>query len=133
MKIVAFEVEDWEAQAFEELDDRYELRTTRDSLRADNAADYADADAVSTFINSQLSADVLKQFDHLKVISTRSTGYDHIDLDHCNDRGIVVCNVPTYGSNTVAEHVFGLLLTISHRLEEAIDRTRKGDFSPKGL
>jgi D-lactate dehydrogenase len=33
----------------------------------------------------------------------------------------------------VAEHVFGLLLTISHKLDQAIDRTRRGDFSPKGL
>jgi len=44
-----------------------------------------------------------------------------------------VANVPVYGENTVAEHVFGLLLTLSHKLDQAIDRTRKGDFSPRGL
>jgi D-lactate dehydrogenase len=45
----------------------------------------------------------------------------------------LVCNVPTYGENTVAEHVFALLLAISHRLREAVDRARNGEFSPVGL
>jgi lactate dehydrogenase-like 2-hydroxyacid dehydrogenase len=39
--------------------------------------------------------------------------------------------VPTYGSNTVAEHVFGLLLVISHKLEQAIDRTSKRAFNTR--
>lgn len=44
-----------------------------------------------------------------------------------------MAHVPTEGENTVAEHIFGLLLTISHKLDQAIDRTRKGSFSPRGL
>lgn len=133
MKIVAFEVEDWEADAFQELSDKHDVQTTANPLRGDSVSGYADARIVTPFINSQLGADVLEQFEDLKLIATRSTGYDHIDVDYCNEHGIAVCNVPTYGSNTVAEHVFGLLLTISHRLEQAVDRTRKGDFSPRGL
>ena len=39
----------------------------------------------------------------------------------------------TNGENTVAEHVFGLLLAISRKLIEATERTRKGDFSLQGL
>jgi D-lactate dehydrogenase len=67
------------------------------------------------------------------LIATRSTGFDHIDIDYCREHEVLVSNVPEYGEHTVAEHVFGLLLTISHHLYEAIDRTRKGDFSPRGL
>ncbi len=133
MKVVAFEVENWEADTFHELKDGYEVRTLVEPLRASNAGEHADAQVVSTFINSHVGADVLEQFDDLKLIATRSTGFDHIDIDFCDEHDIVVSNVPSYGSNTVAEHVFGLLLTISHRLEQAIDRTRKGDFSPRGL
>lgn len=70
---------------------------------------------------------------YLKLVATRSTGFDHIDLDYCKDKGITVCNVPVYGDNTVAEHVFGLLLAISHNLIAAVDRTRRGDFSQTGL
>lgn len=76
---------------------------------------------------------LLEALPRLRLIASRSTGVDHIDLNACRERGITVCNVPSHGKITVAEHVFGLLLTISHRLEEAIDRTRKGDFSPRGL
>jgi D-lactate dehydrogenase len=70
---------------------------------------------------------------HLKLIATRSTGFDHIDLDYCKQHNISVCNVPSYGENTVAEHVFALLLSISHRLIDAVDRTRKGNFTAEGL
>ncbi|OPY78634.1 MAG: D-lactate dehydrogenase [Syntrophus sp. PtaU1.Bin005] len=71
--------------------------------------------------------------DRLKLITTRSTGFEHIDLEYCEANNIIVCNVPVYGDNTVAEHVFALLLTISHKMIAAVDRTRRGDFSLKGL
>lgn len=133
MKTVAFEVEDWEADAFYDLGGEYEVETNPHPLGKKNADDYADAQIISTFINCSLGREVLKHFDDLRLIATRSTGFDHIDMEYCNEHGIAVCNVPDYGSNTVAEHVFALLLSISHNMEQAIDRTRKGDFSPRGL
>lgn len=133
MKIIIFDVEDWERETFQRLHEDHELTITADSLTAENASEFADADIISTFVYSDLDAETLKALSHLKLIATRSTGFDHIDREHCNRNDIAICNVPEYGSATVAEHTFGLLLTISHRLEEAIDRTRKGDFSPRGL
>ena len=88
---------------------------------------------MSPFIYSDLSADVLRHLGGLKLIATRSTGFDHIGLEYCDTHGITVCNVPVYGDNTVAEHVFALLLAISRNLIAAVDRTRRGDFSLKGL
>jgi D-lactate dehydrogenase len=133
MKISLFDVEVWERDSFEPLADAHDLRFVAEPLTPDNAGEHSDADVVSGFIFSTFNDRVLEQLNHLKLIATRSTGFDHIRMDLCGQRDITVCHVPTYGSNTVAEHVFGLLLTISHKLEEAIDRTRKGDFSPKGL
>jgi len=133
MKIVIFEVEGWEREAFEDLQHNHDLHLTSEKLSADNASDYEDADIISTFIYSDLGRQTLEQFQQLKLIATRSTGYDHVDADTCREQDITICTVPRYGANTVAEHTFGLLLTISHRLNEAIDRTRKGDFSPRGL
>ncbi|MFW6053202.1 MAG: NAD(P)-dependent oxidoreductase [Persicimonas sp.] len=69
----------------------------------------------------------------MKMVATRSTGFDHVDTDICRERGVTVSNVPTYGTNTVAEHVFALLLALSHHIVEAVDRTRRGDFSQQGL
>jgi D-lactate dehydrogenase len=102
-------------------------------LDADLAAEHANAEIVSAFISSKLNKDVLETFDRLKRIATRSTGVDHIDVDTCRQRGIEIANVPTYGKNTVAEHAFALLLAISHKLIDAVDRTRRGDFSQEGL
>jgi D-lactate dehydrogenase len=133
MRIAVFELEDWEQQAFRELEADHEVSYHTRELDADNAADFADVEAVSPFIYSRLDAEVLAALPNLRLIATRSTGYDHIDTAACRARGVTVCNVPSYGENTVAEHVFGLLLTISHNLTEAIDRTRRGDFSPVGL
>ncbi len=133
MKVTVFELEEWERGAFETLANGNELTLLDRSLNAKTAADHADAEAISTFIYSRLDRAVLEQLPHLKLISTRSTGVDHIDLDYCKQHDVAVCNVPTYGDNTVAEHVFALLLTLSHKMDQAIDRTRKGDFSPRGL
>lgn len=133
MKIVVFEVENWEREIFEALSADHKVEYLKEPLSGENAGQYADADVISTFIYSELSTDVLKQFSQLKLIAERSTGFDQIDTDYCQEQGVTVCNVPTYGENTVAEHVFGLLLAISHNLVEAAERTRKGDFSFKGL
>ncbi len=133
MKIVVFEAEDWEAKAFEELGDNHEIETVGEPLTADNADRYRDAEVISTFIYSKTNNDVLSRFDRLKLLSTRSTGLSHVDRDFCKEKGITVCNLPTYGKNTVAEHAFALLLALSRKIVPAVERTRKGTFSFQGL
>ncbi len=133
MKIAIFEIEPREAAAFEPLKRGHELVLSEQPLRADNVGQYADAAIVSVRIYSKLDRDVLEKLPALELIATRSTGYDHIDTRYCADRGVSVSNVPSYGENTVAEHVFALLLGISHRMREAIERARSGHFTPEGL
>lgn len=133
MRIVLFEMEDWERESLQPLAEEHSLDYRDQELTEANAGDAEDAEIVSTFIYSRLSPDVLERLPKLKLIATRSTGVDHIDMDYCRDRGITVCNVPIYGENTVAEHVFALLLAISHRLLEAVERTRSGSFTSTGL
>jgi D-lactate dehydrogenase len=133
MKIAFYEIEPWECKECMDMNAEYEIALLEQELDTSSAVQHADAEIISTFIHSRLRADVLKKFNNLKMIATRSTGYDHIDIEYCNANDIVVCNVPAYGEHTVAEHVFGLLLTISHNITEAINRTRRGDFSLKGL
>ncbi|WP_150303427.1 hydroxyacid dehydrogenase [Pseudomonas saliphila] len=133
MNIVFFDMEKWERDAFDTLQPEHVVRYSEDPLRAGNAGEYASAEAISIFIYSKVDRQVLDSMPGLKLISCRSTGFDHVDIEECERRGITVCNCPDYGGNTVAEHVFGLLLMISHRLEEAVERTRRGGFSPRGL
>lgn len=63
----------------------------------------------------------------LKMIATRSTGYDHIDLAACKGKDIVVSNVPEYGSQTVAEHSFALILALSRKIIKARRATQTDD------
>jgi lactate dehydrogenase-like 2-hydroxyacid dehydrogenase len=65
----------------------------------------------------------------LRFVATRSSGYDHIDLGASRGQGVVVCSVPSYGENTVAEHTFALILTLTRRLREVATAERKGRFS----
>lgn len=133
MRIAVFEIEPWECAYFEELSVVHDVTCTAEQLTSQNADQFADAEILSVFIYSRLVRETLEKLPRLKFIATRSTGFDHIDMRYCDDSGIPVSTVPSYGEHTVAEHVFGLLLMISHRLAESIDRTRKGDFSQVGL
>jgi len=92
-----------------------------------------DYEIISPFIYSNLSSKILKQLPNLKMIATRSTGMDHIDLDYCKKNNIAVANVPHYGENTVAEQTFALILGLSRRLVESSERVKQGGFSPIGL
>jgi D-lactate dehydrogenase len=133
MNIAVFEAEDWERQAFARLEPGHRVRCVAESLDERNAADFSDAEVASPFVNSRLNASALSQFPKLKLIATRSAGYDHIDLERCGARGITVSNVPHYGDSTVAEHVFALLLAVARNLVDAVERTRHGRFTQVGL
>ncbi len=133
MRIHVFEVERREIPAFDEIRRGNEVCFDQGPLTAANASAHREAEIVCPFVYSQLDRAALDQLPALKLVATRSTGFDHIDTQICRARGIPVCNVPSYGQNTVAEHVFALLLAISHRLPEAIERARSDRFSPAGL
>jgi D-lactate dehydrogenase len=82
----------------------------------------------------QVTHDVFERLPRLKLIVTRSAGYDHIDLAEARRRGIVVCNVPDYGAHMIAEHAFGLLLAVARKIVEGNDRyKRERLFSDRGL
>ena len=91
------------------------------------------ADIVSVFIYSTLTRALIGRLRALKFVATRSTGFDHVDLAACQARKIPVSNVPAYGENTVAEHTFALILSLSRNVHKAYVRTVKGDFSLDGL
>ena len=133
MKIVVFEADERDRKGFTELAREHDVVFTNEPLQSGAPVPHGDAEAISVFVYSRIGEDVLAGMPWLRLIATRSTGYDHIDLEACRRRGVAVCNVPNYGANTVAEHVFALLLAISHRLFEARARARSGSFSPDGL
>lgn len=90
-------------------------------------------DIISPFIYSKLDDKVLKKLPNLKMVATRSTGMDHVDLVASKKNKIVVANVPDYGSNTVAEFTFALLLAVTRKVVVAHQSVEDGEFDPDGL
>lgn len=64
----------------------------------------------------KMTAEVMDACPKLKLIVTRSAGYEHIDLEAAKRRGIVVCHVPNYGAHMIAEHAFGLMLAVARNI-----------------
>lgn len=133
MKIAFFEVEEWEIAHLKQELEGHTLAFFPGPLAAKDIKQLQDVDIISVFIYSTLSADVLKELPSLKLIVTRSTGFDHIDIAYAAKHNIIVSNVPNYGANTVAEHTFALLLALSRKLVPSIERTRRGNFELEGL
>src|SRR5579862_3680190 len=134
MKLAFLELQPWEEKYLRgRVDGTHEIIALSGVLEDKHLAEIADAEILSPFIYSKLTATRLAKLPQLKMITTRSTGFDHIDMAECDRRGITVCNVPFYGENTVAEHTFALILALSRKVHEAFVRVHAGNFSLDGL
>ncbi len=132
-KIVFFEVEEWERGYLSTALMGQDLYFYRQPLDEKTVGRVKDAQVVSVFIRSSVTREVINKLPRLRLIVTRSTGYDHIDVAAATAKAVAVTNVPYYGENTVAEHTFGLILALSRNIHRAYIRTVSGDFTLEGL
>jgi D-lactate dehydrogenase len=134
MKIAFFETETWEETYLREKLQGHEMDFFENRLDKDNLPEKKDYDVLSVFTNCEVNKDIINEFPNLRLIITRSTGYDHIDLAEAAARKITVSSVPAYGENTVAEFAFGLILTLSRKIFKSYDRIKEtGSFDLEGL
>ncbi|MBD3362970.1 hydroxyacid dehydrogenase [Candidatus Dojkabacteria bacterium] len=133
MKIVFFEIQDWEKEIIQRQFPDLELEFFKEPLTQHSIEKLKATDILSVFIYSKITRQMIHQLPNLKFITTRSTGFDHIDLEACRDNNIQVGNVPYYGENTVAEHTFGLILSLSRNIHKSYVRVQRNNFSTEGL
>lgn len=133
VRAVFFETEPWEEAALLQGLDGVDATCHRDRLDTSAASLAADAQVVSVFIRSRVDRALLERLPQVRLLATRSTGFEHVDLRACDERSVAVSNVPRYGENTVAEHTFALILALSRNVHKAYQRTAQGDFSLEGL
>jgi len=126
-KIVFFEVQDWEIEILKSAFPGSKL--VHEKLSEENSVNYSDSEIISCFVYSDLSKSILENFPKLRHIATRSTGFDHIATDYCNERKITVSNVPEYGSNTVAEHTFALILSLTRKIYQSVSQAKQLNFN----
>ncbi|MCQ2427980.1 MAG: hydroxyacid dehydrogenase [Clostridia bacterium] len=88
------------------------------------------ADAEICLINKvKLGEPVLKDAKNLKLICIFATGYDNIDVAYCRSRGIAVCNVVGYSTDSVAQLTAGMALYLAGHMYEYTEAVRSGRYS----
>lgn len=88
----------------------------------------AEAEIVLTN-KTPLSADTISQLPKLRYIGVLATGYNVVDIQAAKERGIPVTNIPAYGTSSVAQFVFALLLELCHRTQWHSDAVHEGEWS----
>jgi glycerate dehydrogenase len=88
----------------------------------------ADADIVITN-KTPLTAETIKNAEKMQYIGVLATGYNVVDIQAAKERGVVVTNIPTYGTAAVAQFVFALLLEICHHVQHHSDAVKEGRWS----
>lgn len=73
-----------------------------------------------------ITEEVLKRCPGIKFVTALGTGYDMIDVAACRKRGIEVCNIPGYSTNSVAQMAFTLLLNLTTDINGLTDIVKKG-------
>ena len=133
MKMIMFDFRDSEKEFFDknEFPD-FEITFINEPLNEMSSLteqQYEETDIICVFITSELTEDVLKRFKNLRVIATRSTGYNHIDVKYCTQNNIAVFNVEEYGQTSVAQFTITLMLALIRNILPAYIDTQRNLIS----
>ena len=74
----------------------------------------------------EMTREFLAEAKQLKYITILATGYDHVDLKAAKEMGIVVSNVPTYGTDSVAQFTMALILELAHQIGQYSEAVKAG-------
>ena len=137
MKVAVFSAKKYERTLLDELnaDGRHELVYFDALLQSDTVPLAAGFPVVSVFTNDTVDGSVLKRLaaGGTRLVATRSTGFNQIDLCAAKQLGIKVVRVVNYSPNSVAEFAVGLLMALNRKICRAYNRTREGNFELDGL
>ena len=81
----------------------------------------------------KLNRDNLAQADRLKLICVCATGFDCIDVEYCRERGIGVCNVPGYSTESVSQLTLAMALSLMGHLQEYRSHVHTGAYTNGGV
>lgn len=99
---------------------QFEERDLRVPIVWPERAPGADAEAVTCLVTvtTPVSRRILERFPNLRLVAVAFTGYDQVDAEACRERGIAVCNVPTYATDSVAELTVALAISLLRRIPQ---------------
>jgi C-terminal binding protein len=112
------------------LDDIADMRLLMTFDEADVARDAQDADVLLVYHTIKLTERSIAKLTKCRGIVRCGVGYDNVDLQAAGRHGIVVCNVPDYGTEEVADHALMVLLASARRLIPAAASVKAGGWDP---
>ena len=101
-------------------------RLAEEILGQDVEVVYYDHREAIIVANQPLSGEVIRGFRKLQFLSVAFTGYDHIDMEACREKGVVVSNCAGYSTVAVADLVFGMVISLYRRMRECDSVIRQG-------
>jgi D-lactate dehydrogenase len=113
----------------------HELTYFEPRLTAQTASLAQGFEAVCSFVNDKVDRATIEQLHAggVRIIATRSAGFNHVDVEAATGLGIPVVRVPEYSPHAVAEHAVALILALNRKTHRAYARVREGNFSLDGL
>jgi len=123
-KLALFGVEAKDRQFFEQYFQGQDIQPTFLPVPIDLDSLDSSTEMLSVFVNAPVTREMMERLPQLKLIATRSTGFNHIDIDAAKERGVTVANVPAYGGATVAEYAVALLLMLTRRMPAVLAESR---------
>ncbi|OGG71318.1 hypothetical protein A3F27_00680 [Candidatus Kaiserbacteria bacterium RIFCSPHIGHO2_12_FULL_53_13] len=134
MKIVFFEISEEDQKILAGMLPGQDAAFFKEKLSMQNIELARGAEVISVFINSQVNKEIIDALPGIKLITTASAGTDHIDVAYARSKGIAAAAVPAYGSHTVAEFAFALILALSRKIFPAYHYLREdNDFNLSNL
>ena len=75
-----------------------------------------------------ITREVFEKCPNLKYVGLFATGFNNVDIEAASEKGAVVCNVPAYSTNSVAQHTFAFILNYFNRVAEYAQTVDRGDW-----
>lgn len=100
-----------------------------DRTKKDQIEERVGAAEVVITNKTNITRELLEKKKNIKYIGVLATGYNVVDIEAAKDHGVVVTNIPDYGTQAVAQYVFALLLELCHRVAHHDQRVKDGEWS----
>jgi len=135
MKVLMYSAADFDQQSIKPHVHTHVLSFTEKSLNLETVNLASGMEGISLFSGDYAGKEILHKLYDLGVrfITTRSVGYEHINVEAARKVGIAVANVPAYSPYSVSEHAVTLLLALVRNLKLAQEKYLKQDFTLEGL
>lgn len=135
MSITVYSCRQDETQFLNHFEEKYHLHLNRTDKRLTaETAEFAAGSRAVSIITTQVTADVLDALHQngVEYISTRTIGYDHIDIEYAKQLGILVGNV-CYSPNSVADYTIMLILMATRRMKSILRHAAVQNYSLQGM